>query len=114
MRKEIISIAESISKEDMSCEEARLVLKALLCQHAIDAVIVIYRDNLESVIKQGYRELITKEGQQNVLDNEELSLIAETMAENMDIDEYFLWAVENIHRQIKEEAQKEIREMYLQ
>ena len=32
----------------------------------------------------------------------------------MDIDEYFLWAVENIHRQIKEEAQKEIREKYLQ
>lgn len=114
MRKEIISIAESISKEDMSCEEARLVLKTLLCQHAIDAVIVIYRDHLESVIKQGYRELITKEGQQNVLDNEELSLIAETMAENMDIDEYFLWAAENIHRQIKEKAQKEIREKYLQ
>lgn len=114
MRKEIQEIVELIGKEEMDAEEAKCVLSAVFSQHVVDGGIAVCREDVEGAIRRGYRNLLRKEGEpaDGRLNDEDLVLIAENMAEDIDIGEYITYAAGDILRQIESEAQRRFKKRY--
>lgn len=114
MRKEIQEIVDLISGEEMDAEEAKCVLSAVFRQNVIDGVIAVCREDVESAVRRGYRELLKKEGEpaDGRLSDEDLVFIAENMAEDIDVGEYITYAAGDILRQIESEAERRFKKRY--
>lgn len=99
-----------VSREGRHHEEAKCVLSAVFRQNVIDGGIAICREDVESAVRRGYRNLLRKEGEpaDGRLSDEDLVFVAE----NMDIDEYITYNAVEILREIENEAQRRFKIRY--